>query len=702
MKMISRLAAVILAVVFSLSMLPTRAIQAEAVTGIKRLGGADRFDTAVMIADEGWGSSAENVVLANAYNFADALAGVPLAAALDAPVLLTDAKNLNSGVESKIAALGTKNVYILGGTAAIGQAVEDSLITKGYTVKRIAGSTRFETSVLVAEQLEQLKGTPSVIYAAYSHNYPDALAVSSIAGASGCPIIYVPDKGAVDSKTAGYIQSSSCKTVVILGGTAAVGDDVAAQLASLSGSAPERIAGADRYSTALAVCRKYDSILSGSGVAFATGASFPDALAGGALAAKKKIPVILVNKTGKIDGAYEYISSRSHDLRYVFGGTSAVSDDALTVIMASPTSSTTTITTSSSAAASELSCHVIDVGEGLAVLICCDGERMLYDCGEKGTADDVIRYIKKNGGNDLKYLVTSHPHQDHIGGASTIIGQLSISECLLPNVSNDITAYDKMIKGLEYQKIPSVHPSVGDTYSLGSAKIDVLAPCSSSYEEINDYSLVLRVEHGNNSFLLTGDATKLSEDEQLNRNKALLKSTVLIVPHHGAEGSTSPAYALAVKPDIAVISVGADNAYNHPRKEIITRLELAGATVYRTDENGTIVITSDGKDYFITTEKVGPRYSSTTSTTTTTSTTSTTSATSSTKNTDPTVTDPTSSTKTTSTTYAPTGSYIGNINSKVFHRPDCGHLPLEKNRIYFDSRSIALDEGYTPCGFCNP
>lgn len=353
MNIINRICAAILAVVLAVALIPSSsfATQREVIriggedrvdTAIDiaeeyhsgetvRLGGSDRFETSALIARKGW-KSTNNVVLANAYDFADALAGVPLAAALEAPVLLTAADRLSDTVRAQISSLGAENVYILGGNAAVNASVESELTASGYKVRRIAGQTRFETSVLAAGELASIKGAPTGIFAAFGFNYPDALAASPVAGAAGMPIIYLPGSGALDPATVDYLSSCGCADVTILGGIGAVSEAVSDGVKAVTGKKPERIAGEDRYSTALEICRAYGDVLTGSGVAFATGTAFPDALAGGAFAARKRLPVLLVDPSAKknaLEDTYSYIKSRGSGKYYVFGGEAAVSDAAL-------------------------------------------------------------------------------------------------------------------------------------------------------------------------------------------------------------------------------------------------------------------------------------------------------------------------------------------------------------------------------------
>ncbi len=291
---------------------------------ITRLSGSDRIQTAVEISKSGW-KKADNVVLAYAMNYPDALAGAPLAHALNAPILLTANKgSLESSVLKEIERLGAKNVYILGGKSAVSDKIAGSLRSQKLSVERISGSSRYGTAVAIAEKLVDVTGKkPAEVFVVSGVNFPDALSVSSIAALKKCPILFAPATGSIDGATSNFIKSCKTKDVYLLGGTAAVSDGVKSGIKSL-GVNVVRISGSDRYATALAVYRKFDKVFKGDGVVIATGANFPDALAGGAYAAKKSVPVILVGNSVSSE-MKKYVKSGKPDSAVVLGGENAVS-----------------------------------------------------------------------------------------------------------------------------------------------------------------------------------------------------------------------------------------------------------------------------------------------------------------------------------------------------------------------------------------
>ncbi|MBQ3692614.1 MAG: cell wall-binding repeat-containing protein, partial [Clostridia bacterium] len=293
---------------------------------ITRVAGGSRVDTSLEVASRGW-TRANTVILTNGYNFADALAGGPLSYALNAPILLTANKEiLEQSVINKINALGATKVIILGGTAAVNSTIEQTLSAR-YNVERVYGASRFDTAVAIAEKLAQVSGRYSAsAFVAYGYNYPDALAVSSAAAISGTPILFAKADGSFTESTANYISGHRIRNATILGGTGAVGAEAEYNLARLGAANVERVFGASRYDTAFAIVRKYANLFTGNDIVLATGASFPDALAGGAFAAKIKAPVILVHPKQIADGALEYIAAKDPETVYVLGGTGAVAD----------------------------------------------------------------------------------------------------------------------------------------------------------------------------------------------------------------------------------------------------------------------------------------------------------------------------------------------------------------------------------------
>lgn len=318
--------------------------------------------------------------------------------------------------------------------------------------------------------------------------------------------------------------------------------------------------------------------------------------------------------------------------------------------------------TDSQTEAAGLSVHFIDVGQADCALLECSGQTMLIDGGNVDDSSLVVSYLDSCGIDYLDYVVCTHAHEDHVGGLSGALNSCAAGQVFAPVTEYDTKAFGNFVKYTQAQGLEVTVPEADDTFALGDAQVTVLGP-RREYEETNDTSIVLRVDYGETSFLFTGDMETTAEYDLL-EDGCELGATVLKVGHHGSSTSSSYVFLREVMPEYAVISCGADNSYGHPHDEVMSRLYDARVTVYRTDEQGTVVAESNGKQVSFTTGKsIAP---------------------------------------TVGREEAEAMTYIGNINSKVFHREDCSGLPAEHNRVLFDSRDAAVAEGFTPCGRCDP
>ena len=321
---------------------------------------------------------------------------------------------------------------------------------------------------------------------------------------------------------------------------------------------------------------------------------------------------------------------------------------------------------------SKLEVHFIDVGQADAALILCDGKTMLIDGGNVGDSNLLYSYLQKKGVRHLDYVVATHAHEDHVGGLAGALSYASVGVALSPVLTYSTKAFSNFVKKVEDNGISLTVPTAGDSFVLGGATVQVLGPVK-EYDEPNNTSIVLRVVYGSISFLFTGDMESDAEADLI-ESGAFLRSTVLKVGHHGSSTSSSYRFLREVNPLYGVISVGTDNDYGHPHEEVLSRYRDAEVKLYRTDLQGDIVCTSDdGKTLRFETRK----------------------------NQDA-VTNPTEGEAQGTGSSATEYSYIGNINSKAYHRINCSSLPLEKNRIYFTTQEEAKAAGYTPCSRCAP
>ena len=245
----------------------------------------------------------------------------------------------------------------------------------------------------------------------------------------------------------------------------------------------------------------------------------------------------------------------------------------------------------------------IDVGQGDSALVNCDGHYMLIDGGPKSAADIVYNVLVDENVTKLDYLIISHMHEDHIGGLKKALSYVStVEKTLSVESNNDSDDYYDFHSELLIDDCKSIDiPNEGQKYSLGSATIEIIAVGNPSNNE-ND-SLVVLITYGSTSFLFTGDMQYRMEDKISEKYSDNFPITLLKVAHHGAENSTEYRFIRTTKPQYAVISVGSNNRYGHPVEKVLSVLDQAGVKTYRTDRNGTIKVTSDGKNLTITSEK---------------------------------------------------------------------------------------------------
>jgi len=281
-----------------------------------RLAGDDRLATAIQIAETGFPTGADTVVLARADDFPDALAGVPLAYKLHAPILLTYPESLDPRVLGEIRKLAPKTILILGGSGAISDSIATELQSLAE-VKRLAGTNRYATAQAIAQAL----GTSGAAYIANGDNFPDALSIAPIAAEQGVPIL-LTQAGSLVPETDQALRQLLVAQTWTIGGVGVVSPSVQAILPN-----PERLAGSDRYGTAAAVLAKFST--KADQVYVATGEQFPDALAGGVLAATQNTVIILIPPTGVTSSEKVVIRTWPPRKAYALGGPGVVPEAAL-------------------------------------------------------------------------------------------------------------------------------------------------------------------------------------------------------------------------------------------------------------------------------------------------------------------------------------------------------------------------------------
>lgn len=311
----------------------------------------------------------------------------------------------------------------------------------------------------------------------------------------------------------------------------------------------------------------------------------------------------------------------------------------------------------------ELEVHFLDVGQADCSLLASNGHYMLIDGGNEDDAQTILSYLRQMGVERLDIVIGTHPHEDHVGSLDEVIKAFAVEAVYLPDVSADTRTYRQVLeaaadKGLEIQ-----HLQAGDVLDFQGLPVEIFGPVEDYGNNLNNWSVVLRISVGEVAFLFTGDAEQKAEYDILEAGYDI-SSDVLKVGHHGSNTSNAEEFLSAADADYAVISAGGSNMYGHPTAEILERLEDFDAELYRTDEQGTIVCKTDGRTVsFHAQGKV----------------------------------------ETPSEQKALyEADYIGNVKSMKFHTQDCSSLPDEDNRLYLESREEAIAAGFSPCGSCKP
>ena len=228
---------------------------------------------------------------------------------------------------------------------------------------------------------------------------------------------------------------------------------------------------------------------------------------------------------------------------------------------------------------------------------------MLIDAGPSDAGSRVVADLKARGITSLDAAVASHGDADHIGGYQAVLSQFSVAHFYDPGYPDTTATYEKLLTTIDQKNIKYTTPTAGQTIDLDPAvRIDVLSPNRKNTGGTNDNMLVLRLSYGRTSFLLAGDMPDTLEKQILS---TLQPTTVLKVGHHGSKTSSSAAFLNVIKPEVAIISVGAGNSYGHPSAETLSRLQTVGAKIYRTDQAGTVTVTTDGNTYTVATDKTG-------------------------------------------------------------------------------------------------
>ena len=320
---------------------------------------------------------------------------------------------------------------------------------------------------------------------------------------------------------------------------------------------------------------------------------------------------------------------------------------------------------------SDLKVHFIDVGQGDSTLIEKDGHFMLIDAGERDQGPTVVSYLKEQGVKKLDYVIGTHPHSDHIGGLEAVIKAFDVDKIIMPQKAHTTKLYERLLNTIDEKKLKITLPKIGEVYELGDSSFQILGPNRDYGDNLNNWSVGIRLDYGKTSFAFFGDAEKGAEDDML-ANGFSLKADVLKVSHHGSSTSSSGPFLDQVSPEYAVISCGKDNDYGHPHKETMEALQKRNITVFRTDQLGSILAVSDGSKITFPGQNKGNA----------------------------------NDTKTkTEESSSLTREYVLNTNTKKFHLPDCKlatSIKKENKETLEGTRDEVIKMGYEPCKSCKP
>ncbi|RDW15475.1 MBL fold metallo-hydrolase [Oceanobacillus chungangensis] len=271
-----------------------------------------------------------------------------------------------------------------------------------------------------------------------------------------------------------------------------------------------------------------------------------------------------------------------------------------------PAASQTSEETSSNANLNELKVHYIDAGQANATLFQYsdqqDSYTILYDTGD-WNRNEVVNYLANQNISTIDLIIVSHPDADHIGQLAEIVRTYDTGEVWLSGNESSSETFQNAIEAVIASDADYHEPRTGESFDIGPLKLDVLYPTSIS-GKTNEESISILFTYGNTKFLFTGDAGK-SEELEMIGTRIDIEADILQLGHHGSNTSTDKAFLQAVSPSIAIYSAGLDNSYGHPSQEVVSTVLNEGIELYGTDVNGTIIVTTDGEDYSIATNKDG-------------------------------------------------------------------------------------------------
>ncbi len=246
----------------------------------------------------------------------------------------------------------------------------------------------------------------------------------------------------------------------------------------------------------------------------------------------------------------------------------------------------------------------LDVGQGDAAYIRVNDFDILIDAGPSSDSDKLMEQLEDKNIDDFEIVIATHPHEDHIGGMTKVFEKYEVKSFYMPKVTHTTKTFENMMKAVSNEGLKAKVIKEGTSIDLGEgAKFETYSPIEDTYDNLNNYSPIMKLTYGNKTFLFTGDAEKEVETEVAKKYSDELNADVIKFGHHGSSTSSSADFIEAISPQYGIISCGVDNSYGHPHRETLDVINKLGIETYRTDKQGQITVTSDGNTINITTQK---------------------------------------------------------------------------------------------------